>query len=166
MVSGKQKQENKTGETTMRGNRMVKLAVVIGTMCVALCGGSRVMAQGSSSDVVTRAVAMIALAEENGGQISTVMINTISDNAYSTHTLTLEKNVRYTIIGIGDGGRMQDLDLYVYDGNDNEVGRDSDSTNVAVVEIEPRWTGKFSLKVDGYAMSHRTAFYAIIVVRN
>ncbi|MFO1032394.1 MAG: hypothetical protein U1F60_15035 [Planctomycetota bacterium] len=49
------------------------------------------------------------------------------------------------IIVRGDGDT--DLDLYVYDENDNLIASDTDSTDVCVVRWTPRWTGNFRVRV-------------------
>lgn len=45
----------------------------------------------------------------------------------------------------GDGST--DLDLYVYDENNNLVAKDEDNTDDCVVRFIPRWTGDFTVKV-------------------
>jgi hypothetical protein len=46
---------------------------------------------------------------------------------------------------VGDGDT--DIDLYVYDGNGNYIGSDTDITSQCLVEWTPRWTGTFIIMV-------------------
>ncbi|WP_250631667.1 hypothetical protein [Rhodoflexus caldus] len=45
----------------------------------------------------------------------------------------------------GDGDT--DLDLFVYDENDNLIAKDDDHLDRCVVEWYPKWTGPFVIKV-------------------
>jgi hypothetical protein len=46
-----------------------------------------------------------------------------------------------------EGDHDTDLDCWLYDENGNIVDSDEDSTDICVLEVTPRWTGKFSLRV-------------------
>jgi hypothetical protein len=45
----------------------------------------------------------------------------------------------------GDGDT--DLDLYIYDSNNNLITKDEDFTDHCVARWVPKWTGKFTIKV-------------------
>ena len=45
----------------------------------------------------------------------------------------------------GDGST--DLDLYVYDENNNLIAKDDNNTDDCAVRFIPRWTGDFTIKV-------------------
>ena len=49
------------------------------------------------------------------------------------------------IVVIGDGDT--DLDLFVYDENDNLIASDRDGTDTCYVSLIPRWTGSFRVEV-------------------
>jgi hypothetical protein len=61
------------------------------------------------------------------------------------YTMRFQGGEDATIILSGDGDT--DLDLYVYDENDNLIGYDDDGTDDCVVSFTPRWTGNFKIKV-------------------
>jgi hypothetical protein len=46
---------------------------------------------------------------------------------------------------IGDGDT--DLDLYVYDSNDNLIAEDSDYTDSCFVSWVPKWTGRYTVRI-------------------
>jgi hypothetical protein len=45
------------------------------------------------------------------------------------------------------GGSQTDLDLFVYDENDNLIASDTDSTSLCIVSWVPRWSGPFTVRV-------------------
>lgn len=49
------------------------------------------------------------------------------------------------IVVVGDGDT--DLDLYVYDSNENLIVKDDDYTDRCYVSWVPRWTGRFIVKI-------------------
>ncbi|MFT7543138.1 MAG: hypothetical protein ACI9K5_004122, partial [Gammaproteobacteria bacterium] len=46
-----------------------------------------------------------------------------------------------------DGSVDTDLDIYLYDENGNLLDYDDDLTDYCIVDVTPRWTGKFTLKI-------------------
>lgn len=48
----------------------------------------------------------------------------------------------------GDGDT--DLDLYIYDSNDNLITSDCDGTDECIVSFTPRWTGTFKIKIKNW----------------
>lgn len=50
----------------------------------------------------------------------------------------------YVVVS-GDGST--DLDLYVYDANDNLIAADTDPSDDCVVRFTPRWTGSFTIRI-------------------
>lgn len=72
-----------------------------------------------------------------------------------TVNTTLYEGNRYMIIGAGDDN-IRDLDIELYDENWNLVDKDRSPDPVPIVNVIPRWTGTFHLKVvacrgQGYA---------------
>lgn len=46
---------------------------------------------------------------------------------------------------VGDG--KTDIDLYIYDENNNLIASDDDNTSTCIAEWTPRWTGSFTVKI-------------------
>ncbi len=62
-----------------------------------------------------------------------------------TYNLVLEEN-ETTFIGVnGDGDG--DIDCGLFDGNGNLVDRDGSSKDGCTLTVNPKWTGKFTLKL-------------------
>lgn len=78
-----------------------------------------------------------------GGE--TYHMDTVDAGLTDVYTMRFQGGEDATIIVSGDGDT--DLDLYVYDENDNLVNYDDDGTDDCVVSFTPRWTGNFKIKV-------------------
>ena len=70
---------------------------------------------------------------------------TVAANSSVTFTCTFYGGTFCEAIAIGDGDT--DLDVYVYDENWNLVTSDTDYSDNCYVSWNPRWTGKFHIKV-------------------
>jgi hypothetical protein len=75
--------------------------------------------------------------------------NLHKDQVLANHTdsyeITFEGDEKAVVAIIGDGDT--DLDLFIYDENDNLIGENTDLTDRCSVEWTPSWTGKFSIKI-------------------
>jgi hypothetical protein len=78
-----------------------------------------------------------------GGE--TYHMDTVDAGLTDVYTMRFQGGEDATIIVSGDGDT--DLDLYVYDENDNLIDYDDDGTDDCVVSFTPRWTGNFKIKV-------------------
>lgn len=67
--------------------------------------------------------------------------------ARSTHTYSISFRGGEEAVILVEGDGDTDLDLFVYDENDNLVGSDTDRTDLCLVRWTPRWTGKFTVRV-------------------
>jgi len=81
------------------------------------------------------AAVCVAKEEAQGNQVLFVQIDVVRKGFTSSQTLTLGAGSKYRIYAIGDGNRIVDIDLSVDDADGNEVGKDNDFTNVAIVEV-------------------------------
>jgi hypothetical protein len=66
-------------------------------------------------------------------------------NCYNLFDVKFFANERATVVVSGDGDT--DLDLFVYDEYGNLIGKDDDYSDDCVVNFNPRWTGKFTIKI-------------------
>lgn len=123
-------------------------------------------AQVSCVEVLKRSLAIIAIAEDKECQVLHMNMSTVDRGSTSAYSTELKAGVSYAIIAVGDGDRVQDLDLSVYDEYNNLVEKDDDSSNVAIVNVRPRRTQTYRCVVKGYSMSRPDAFYSIIIICN
>jgi hypothetical protein len=63
--------------------------------------------------------------------------------------LNLKKSYAYKIIAACDGD-CGDIDLTLYDESGNEIAEDIGNDDYPVVQVSPRWTGAFKLKIKMY----------------
>ena len=73
---------------------------------------------------------------------------------------TLSAGNDYTRVAAGCEDAY-DVDLAVYDENGNRVGADGDTSSVSVVEVSPKWTGTYYLKVTMYNSTANGAHYVL-----
>ena len=142
----------------------VTLALLTGLFMAFQCAVAT--AQVSCVEVLKNTLRVIDVAENEGWQILRMNMGTVDKGSVSTYTTTLSGGSTYTIVAVGDGDRVQDIDLVVLDEDEDLVEKDDDSKNIAVVTFTPRRTQEYICAVKGYTMSHRDAFYCIVVIRH
>jgi len=87
------------------------------------------------------------LAAQRGSVVGPVRhVDRILPGRTDAYTIAFEAKGLATVAVVGDGSC--DLDLYVYDENGGLIGRDTDGTAQCLVQWTPRWTGKFSIRVE------------------
>jgi hypothetical protein len=92
---------------------------------------------------------MVAAAARRGFRLSNYDTDQLSQGYYIDYHYTLQRNVRYIIFAAGDD-HAQDVDIYLYDENGNLIDRDRQPDNSPVVEVTPRWTGPFTVRIKMY----------------
>lgn len=81
----------------------------------------------------------------------------------NTYNINLKARTSYKIIALCDKN-CQDLDLVLMDENNKEISRDASTDNIPIVEVIPKWTGRFNLKVSMYKCSQNPCFYGLTVL--
>lgn len=84
-----------------------------------------------------------------------------------TTTRFLAKDWTYTIIAFGDE-RFEDIDIVVYRKSGGawvEVGRDTDSEDVALVEVSPKEQGEYKIEIKAYKFKegYNVGHYGLII---
>lgn len=119
----------------------------------------------STQTVLLRVAEAIKTIEDLNKQVLFVQVDNISKGVTSSQTYQLSGGEEYVIAAIGDEDRITDIDLEVYDSNGYLVGKDTKTSNVAVVIVQASSTQTYKFKIKGYAMSQNDGFYGIIVSR-
>lgn len=70
----------------------------------------------------------------------------LGDDGSEFHTLKLEKGNNYRIFAVCDGD-CGDIDLCLYDENDNRIDCDVLEDDKPIVDVAPKWTGNFRVKI-------------------
>ncbi|HRD73457.1 MAG: hypothetical protein E6Q42_05380 [Dechloromonas sp.] len=90
-------------------------------------------------------------------------IDRLGQGASDDYTFQLQEGRDYLIVSVCDQD-CSDLDLTLYDENNNEIATDTSTDDAPVVEVSPRWSGKFRLNVTMYACSNAPCYYGISVM--
>jgi hypothetical protein len=110
----------------------------------------------SATGTPNRSRVYLAVVLMIAGLIFATSVSTLAQNlhlhsdvvrAYSTdvYHMTFIGREWEALVVSGDGST--DLDLYVYDENNNLIAKDDDNTDDCAVRFIPRWTGNFTVKV-------------------
>ena len=80
----------------------------------------------------------------------------------TTITATLYQGNAYAFIASGGPREVFDVDLLLFDENNNLVDQDRENENVAVVTVTPRWTGTFHIKIVMEDSAAEGAHYCLV----
>ena len=72
-------------------------------------------------------------------------VDTVLGNQTDVFTVRFTGGEVAKVAVVGEGNT--DLDLYIFDENDNLIVKDDDNTSRCYVEWTPRWTGAFKIKI-------------------
>lgn len=140
--------------------------VLTGFALIAAFTAPGVSLAGESLDSIRRQLALIvAIERENGYRYSSdwVHVDALRDDDDDDYSFTLQTGSRYKIVGVCDND-CSDMDMTLRDGNRNLISRDTSSDSLPIVEVNPRWTGKFHLNVKMYSCSVSPCAYAFAVL--
>lgn len=105
------------------------------------------------------------LAEKAGYQISeeTTHVDAMGNEVEETYEFALNADTEYQIVGVCDDD-CEDLDLILRDEKGNIIARDADKDSTPVVEVTPKWTGKFKLSVQMASCKDAPCGYAFTIL--
>lgn len=120
---------------------------------------------GEYTDQVKVQLALIKLAGAADGweESHNDKFDKLDDGESDSFSFTLHKGTSYKVISVCDND-CSDLDLTLYDENDNEISKDASTDSMPIVEASPKWTGKFSLKVKMYSCNSNPCYYGISIL--
>jgi len=87
-------------------------------------------------------------------------VDSIRHGRIDSLTLTLRAGTAYALVGVCDED-CRDIDLRVYDEDDHLVGKDMASDDKPIIQISPRWTGRFRIEVLMNTCVASPCFYGI-----
>jgi hypothetical protein len=119
----------------------------------------------SYRDQVKAQLALIKLAGNSEGWEETHndKFDKLDNGESDSFSFNLQRGKSYKIISVCDND-CSDLDLILYDENNNEINRDNSDDSTPMVEVRPKWTGQFSLKVSMYSCESNPCYYAICIL--
>jgi hypothetical protein len=125
-------------------NLILKFSVI--TAVIALVGVAVPRASATEHDAVANAARIAAVLDAGDWNVSGFGVGRLHEGTSTTRKTTLYKGVSYKIIAAGCDDAT-DVDVKVYDENWNLIDEDDDSSQVAVADVVPQWTGTFYIKV-------------------
>ena len=122
-----------------------RLFVIFAIFCFA--GSSSLHAQDVVQQQLKKVHAIMIL--DDFSKTHNYEYDNLYDNEIEEYTLTLDEGFEYKIIAVCDGD-CGDIDSWLYDANGNEIDEDTSEDDVPIVEVSPRWDGKFRIKIKMY----------------
>lgn len=90
-------------------------------------------------------------------------LGNLNHGGESTLSINLKARTSYKVVAVCDED-CRDLDLVLFDENNNEISRDKTTDNKPIVEVIPKWTGKFNLKVTMYNCNQNPCYFGVTVL--
>ncbi len=75
----------------------------------------------------------------------------------------LREGTSYRIVAVCDED-CDDLDMILYDENGNEIDSDRADDSIPIVEVSPRWDGKFEVRVNMASCNIAPCQYGVMVM--
>lgn len=88
---------------------------------------------------------------------------TLRDGGTTAFTLSLKRGITYKIFSVCDQD-CTDIDLALFDERDNRISTDTRSDAYPYVEVTPRWTGPFTLRVAMEACGRNPCDFGVVVL--
>ncbi|UPT61806.1 MAG: toll/interleukin-1 receptor domain-containing protein [Hyphomonadaceae bacterium JAD_PAG50586_4] len=95
-------------------------------------------------------------------RMSEPVSGSLQQGAFADTPATLEVGGDYRIIGVCDSD-CSDLDLFLYDQNNNVVSQDNMTDATPVVSVAPQWTGPFIVRAQMHACTVQPCYYALVL---
>jgi hypothetical protein len=93
-------------------------------------------------------------------ELSSTYVNSLRDDRSNMLTMSLYRGRSYAIVAVCDQD-CRDIDLLVYNENDQLVGKDIKADDKPMVGISPRWSGDFRVQVNMISCSASPCYYGV-----
>ena len=143
----------------MKYSKLMLVAVFLRVLAFDSCFA------GEYTDQVKAQIRLIRIAAESEGWREThePKYDSLRVGEYSTYNVTLRANMKYKLLGFCDND-CNDLDIFLYDENGNEISRDTSTDSMPVADVAPKWTGQFKVKVKMYACRRNPCFLGVSII--
>ncbi|MBS0657013.1 MAG: hypothetical protein JSR82_02045 [Verrucomicrobia bacterium] len=118
-------------------------------------------AEASIQGARERAIRIVRVMNSNGVSFRDAAVGILPPGGEKLVSVNLAAGRSYFIVASGCEDAF-DVDVMVYDQNNNLVARDNDASTVAVAKVTPRWTGKFYIKVRMHRSTYNGAHYVLL----
>ena len=134
--------------------RVKKPAICFMIAAIMLAPSSLVFAQDPKEELtglLERIEALVTTLHQQGYIIVHIEVDKLREDQTYTASRKLFSANDYAIVGVGGIG-ISDLDLELYDENDNLVDKDESEDNLPVLEVSPKKDGKYYIKTKLYSL--------------
>jgi hypothetical protein len=147
-------------------NRFKKTAIALFSTAIILMPTAG-MAQSSNRFIQQLAAQLYRIARSAAGRdydLVTVKSGRLRRREGESLSVTMSRGNRYAIVGVCDED-CNDIDLRLYDENDNLIDSDTSSDDKPVVVVSPRWSGEYRLRVTMARCSANPCYYGVGLFR-
>jgi hypothetical protein len=142
----------------MKSRARVLAPVLLG---LAILATGSVAFGGQFTDQVRAQLLVAGVALVNGGyELVDQDTGQLHLNRYEDLRISLRGNRRYIFTGVCDQD-CGDLDLYLYDENDNLIDKDEEVDDYPMVSVTPAWNGEFVVRVRMAHCANQPCFYGL-----
>ena len=152
-----------TVTTTTAGivHRTGRAAVIAAAALTLAISGPSTTALASEFGASLSARSLLQSLRANGYSVRDQYNHGILGHGQSTIIRTTLHEGNSYVLAAGGSEDAYDVDILIYDENGNLLDRDTDSSNLAVAEITPRWTGTFYIKIVMFDSTHDGAHWVL-----
>jgi hypothetical protein len=140
----------------------LKVAMMVG---LGLSPATVAVSQGSSiTQTLNRELAAARASFVPSGQRSVLSPRTdsLSEGGEDSYSIPLVAGRSYTLLGVCDND-CSDLDITLYDENNNLIDQDTLTDDRPIVKVTPRRSARFRMEVTMASCSDEPCFYAVAV---
>lgn len=91
-----------------------------------------------------------------------ILESSLDDGESENKYFTLKEGWSYKIVVVCDND-CSDIDFCIHDENENDIDCDEDSSDLAINEVSPKWTGRFHAYVKMYDCSIEPCTYKVAI---
>lgn len=160
---------------------VVAALIVVGAVAVGVSGGGKPAAEAEAVsaspapapqppqpgqrnvqiELQSKLAAATGYMQQEGFQaVGEPFVSSLAANATQDAPLELHAGFDYRLVAICDND-CSDIDLWLYDQNNIEVGSDVAVDAQPIVQVAPRWTGPFSLRIGMITCSVEPCYFAV-----
>jgi hypothetical protein len=140
----------------------IKTILIIGA---GVCTATAALAQGSSiTQTLNRELAAARAAYVPSGQrpVLSPRTDSLNQGGEDQYNVQLVAGRSYTLVGVCDGD-CTDLDIALYDENNNLIDQDTLTDDRPIVKVTPRRSARFRMEVTMASCSDEPCYYAVAV---
>ena len=104
------------------------------------------------SGLLQRIILLSAKMHQQGYTIVHIEVDKLEQGQKYMTSRRLFNDNHYKIAGIGGVG-ISDLDIKLYDSNNNLIDEDTSTDNIPEVYVSPRWSGDFFIRTSFHSLS-------------